>query len=40
LAIRRGKGKFISSFFIIDRLPNCVGIIDGMLVFMTEAPEW
>ncbi len=27
-------------FYITCRLPNCVGIIDGTLVFVTETPEW
>jgi len=34
------KKSLSNCSFITYELPNCVGIIDGILVFLTEAPEW
>jgi hypothetical protein len=37
---REEKQIISRRFYITYGLPNCVGIIDGTLVFLTETPEW
>jgi hypothetical protein len=37
---REEKQMISRRFYITYGLPNCVGIIDGTLVFLTETPEW
>jgi hypothetical protein len=37
---REEKQMISHRFYITYGLPNCVGIIDGTLVFVTETPEW
>ena len=34
------KRNISRRFYITYGLPNCVGIIDGTLIFLTESPEW
>jgi hypothetical protein len=35
------KGNARSCFhYVTYGLPNCIGIIDGTLLFLTETPEW
>jgi hypothetical protein len=34
------KKKIYRRFHIMYGHPNCIGIIDGTLLFLTETPEW
>jgi hypothetical protein len=34
------KRNISRRFYITYGLPNCIGIIDGTLIFLTESPEW
>jgi hypothetical protein len=40
MAISWRETKKSQKFYVTYRLPNCIGIIDGTLLFLTETPAW